>query len=299
MTQPRIQVLSFSALVASVSLFAGCAALNAGSGGAGSQPTPTSAVQAPADHGVESDADASVGAEETVLGSSIESSAPSSRISEIADLREVQVGEDTGASWFTPGHYATDSITARIDPVWLEAAATATDIPPRALAAYAGASQAVLKWFAECGIGWNTLAGIGQVESYHGRIFDGQITDAGQQIPPVYGIALTGETTASIPDTDGGVLDADDTWDRAVGPMQFIPQTWLTFGADGNGDGVADPQHIDDAALAAAVYLCYVGGDLRDGDSWIRAVASYNPSVAYNNRVASAATEYLELTRNL
>src|SRR5687767_9098537 len=61
---------------------------------------------------------------------------------------------------------------------------------------------------------------------------------------------------ASIVDTDGGVLDGDARWDRAVGPMRFIPSTWQLVGRDGNGDGIADPFSIDDAALSAAAYLC-------------------------------------------
>lgn len=29
-----------------------------------------------------------------------------------------------------------------------------------------------------------------------------------------------------IPDTDKGKLDGDPLMDRAMGPMQFIPETW-------------------------------------------------------------------------
>ena len=45
--------------------------------------------------------------------------------------------------------------------------------------------------------------------------------------------------------------------------MQFIPSTWALYGADGNGDGVADPFNIFDAAAAAAHYLCRAGGNLQ------------------------------------
>ncbi len=31
--------------------------------------------------------------------------------------------------------------------------------------------------------------------------------------------------TQAIRDTDAGQLDGDSIWDRAVGPMQFIPST--------------------------------------------------------------------------
>ena len=34
-----------------------------------------------------------------------------------------------------------------------------------------------------------------------------------------------------------------------MGPLQFLPSTWDRWAADGDGDGVADPQDLDDAAL--------------------------------------------------
>jgi membrane-bound lytic murein transglycosylase B len=109
---------------------------------------------------------------------------------------------------------------------------------------------------------------------------------------PVVGIPLDGQGVAAIADTDGGLLDGDVTWDRAVGPMQFIPSTWSAYAQDGDKDGATDPQHMDDAALSAAVYLCESGGDLSVGESWIAAVTAYNPSVEYNTRVAAAADGY-------
>jgi membrane-bound lytic murein transglycosylase B len=75
--------------------------------------------------------------------------------------------------------------------------------------------------------------------------------------------------------------------------MQFIPSTWALFAADGNGDGVADPQQIDDAALATASYLCSVAsGPLTRSENWIAAIAAYNSTIDYNNRVAEAASHY-------
>ena len=183
-------------------------------------------------------------------------------------------------------------ITARVDAAWADAVAADLGIPARVFRAYAGAASAVLDEFGECGLGWNTLAGIGWVESHHGTIAGGTVTADGQAEPPIVGIALDGSRSARIQDTDDGTLDGDRTWDRAVGPMQFIPSTWATWGTDGNGDGLADPQHIDDAALSAARYLCAVGGDLTQPQNWIAAVAAYNNSISYNNQVADAADRY-------
>ena len=44
--------------------------------------------------------------------------------------------------------------------------------------------------------------------------------------PGIYGAPLDGNGVAKISDTDNGPLDKDTVWDRAVGPMQFIPGTW-------------------------------------------------------------------------
>ena len=194
------------------------------------------------------------------------------------------------------GDGETAGLSTRADDEWIDQLAERTGIPPRVLRAYAGASMQVATEAPDCGLGWNTLAGIGHVESEHGTIHGSQIGGDGVARPAIIGIPLTGETTMQIRDTDDGALDGDTVWDRAVGPMQFIPTTWEEWGADGNGDGVRDPQNIDDSALAAARYLCHAGGDLRQPDNWIAAIHAYNPTVEYNNRVADAAEHYASIS---
>lgn len=184
------------------------------------------------------------------------------------------------------------SIARLASSSWVAENATRLDIPERALAAYAGAAMKLSGEQPECGLDWATLAGIGYVESIHGGIFGGEIEEDGKQRPAIIGIALDGATTALIPDTDRGSLDGDPVWDRAAGPMQIIPDTWRQYAADGNGDGMTDPQQIDDAALTAARYLCAVGVDLRTTDGWIAAVGAYNDSTDYNHRVAEATSHY-------
>jgi membrane-bound lytic murein transglycosylase B len=141
-----------------------------------------------------------------------------------------------------------------------------------------------------CSLPWNVLAGIGRVESRHGE-HGGSAPDLGGQVAPrIIGIALDGtNNTMEILDTDGGVHDGDVVHDRAVGPMQFIPSTWRRHGVDGNGDGVADPNNLYDAAAGAAAYLCRAmpaDGDLR------RAIFAYNRDTAYGDAVLRHAESY-------
>lgn len=186
-------------------------------------------------------------------------------------------------------------VAALPDQQWVEQVSEETGIPSRAVAAYAGAALRVAEEDPGCGLGWNTLAGIGQVESAHGSYGGARIDEGGVVDPPVIGVPLDGsEGLMEIPDTDGGELDGDDEWDRAVGPMQFIPTTWEQWARDGNLDGQADVHQYDDAALTAAVYLCAAGEDLTTDQGWNDAVTAYNQSVQYAVDVARHAEEYAE-----
>lgn len=186
------------------------------------------------------------------------------------------------------------NITRTVDPGWLARTAAQTGIPPRALRAYVAAAGMANTAAPACGIGWNTVAAVGLVESAHGALGGGRLTASGEVTGPIVGPGLNGDGFAAIADTDGGALDGDPLWDRAVGPMQFIPSTWKLAGQDANGDGVADPHNIDDAALSAAGYLCAGGRDLTTAQGWNDAIWSYNQSGIYLGQVAEQATEYAE-----
>ena len=143
-----------------------------------------------------------------------------------------------------------------------------------------------------CGLPWWLLAGIGRIES--GQAAGGRVTSAGTTRGVILGPRLDGAVagTAVIRDTDGGALDLDPAYDRAVGPMQFLPGTWRSFAADGNGDGRSDPSNIYDAALAAGRYLCASGGDLRTPSGLATAVLSYNYSTSYLSAVLGWGLAY-------
>lgn len=184
----------------------------------------------------------------------------------------------------------------RVDPEWAQRTAAATGIPLRALLAYAAANLTIAAEQPGCGIGWNTLAAIGAIESAHGSHGGALLGGNGYPDPAIRGVALDGNGVAAIRDTDGGAWDGDTRWDRAVGPMQFIPSTWARWGADGDGDGVTDPNQIDDAALAAARYLC-ASGAMTSTAGWRAAVFSYNHSDSYVDRVAATANGYAAAIR--
>ncbi|WP_404384918.1 hypothetical protein LL946_03765 [Knoellia locipacati] len=168
----------------------------------------------------------------------------------------------------------------------------ASGIPAQALAAYQAAQRLLAEADPDCKVDWALLAGIGKVESDHGRWGRNLLDAAGTAVPGIYGIPLTGDGVARITDTDGGRYDRDVVYDRAVGPMQFIPGTWKSVGADGNNDGRRDPQNIADAATAAGVYLCSGSGDLTQPSDLTRAVLRYNYSTDYVFKVTSIAASY-------
>jgi membrane-bound lytic murein transglycosylase B len=181
---------------------------------------------------------------------------------------------------------------------WAAEVGARTGIPARALTSYAAAEIALRAERPGCGLTWVTLAGVARVESDHGRYGDRAMRADGRPDRAIIGVQLDGAgEVAAVPDTDGGALDGDRVWDRAVGPLQFLPSTWDTYGADGDADGVREPQDIDDAAVAAGRYLCAAGGDLSAADGWWRAVLAYNPSTEYAGNVLSSANGYATRSR--
>lgn len=191
-----------------------------------------------------------------------------------------------------PGEVASSLPSAAPVPSVAPAVAAA-GIPQRALDAYHRAAALVAAADPGCGIDWPLIAAIGKVESDHGRYAGNGLDEAGTVRPGIYGLPLNGTNdTALIRDTDGGSLDRDTTWDRAVGPMQFIPGTWRSVGVDADGDGAANPQNLTDAATATGVYLCSGPGDLRDAGDLRSAILRYNQSDAYVAQVVAIAEGY-------
>ncbi|MCF7553836.1 lytic transglycosylase domain-containing protein [Pseudonocardia sp. WMMC193] len=164
-------------------------------------------------------------------------------------------------------------------------------IPATVLAAYHRGEAWNVAATPGCGITWSLLAGIGKVESDHAA---GGVVDpaTGTTTGSIRGRVLDGTVGVAIPDTDGGRLDGDAQWDRAVGPMQFIPSTWTAHATDGNADGVASPDNVYDAATTAGRYLCARGADLTTRDGQAVALMRYNRSAVYGQLVLRWADAY-------
>ena len=177
----------------------------------------------------------------------------------------------------------------RVDPTWVTATASAAGIPERPLLAYAAATLELADRDPTCGVGWATLAAIGWAESAHGSHEGATMSESGVVLPGIHGIPIGS-------DTDGGAIDGDPEVDRAVGPLQFIPDTWERWGSDGDADGLADPHDIDDAALTAARYLCAASGGMTTSSGWDAGIAAYNPDPDYRDRVAAAMRYYVDAT---
>ena len=132
--------------------------------------------------------------------------------------------------------------------------AAAADIPRAYLRLYRRAAP-------YCpGLSWAILAGIGKVESDHGR--------------------------ARLPGVRSG-------WNHAgaAGPMQFgigqgrAGNAWARFGRDDDHDGHRSVYDPGDAIPAAARYLCDAGAPRRLD----AALYAYNPSLAYVAKVKAIA----------
>lgn len=161
------------------------------------------------------------------------------------------------------------------------------EMPPSLMTLYLEASLTCV------GMPWQLVASVAAQESNHGQFAGATVAADGTVAPPIRGVRLDGSVpgTMVVRDTDGGVLDGDALFDRAVGPFQFLPGTWIEVAVDANGDGDASPDNMIDAAHGAVRYLCG-----RDGimGSPREALFRYNRAVWYGDEVLQRAAGYAE-----
>ncbi|NUS44394.1 MAG: murein transglycosylase [Mycobacteriaceae bacterium] len=153
-------------------------------------------------------------------------------------------------------------------------------IPPIAVEAYKSAERRLDAEQPGCGMNWELLAGIGRVESHHAN--DGDVDSTGTAQHSIYGPSLDGSLAGNevISDGAGG-------YQRAMGPMQFMPGTWQRYAKPGS-----NPQNLFDAAYTAGRYLCAGGLDMRELPQRTRAILRYNNSMAYVANVMAWSLGY-------
>jgi hypothetical protein len=176
---------------------------------------------------------------------------------------------------------------------WAADVSTATAIPARAVQGYGYAEIVLQSETPGCHLDWNTLAGIGMVESDQGRDGGAALAADGTETKPVIGPALDGSAgNRDLPAADHGALTGDPVHDHAVGPMQLLPETWYQY-----ADPDTNPQNIDAAAIAAGRYLCADSRDLATAAGWWAAIFAYNQSTSYADLVFHYADTYATDTR--
>jgi hypothetical protein len=135
------------------------------------------------------------------------------------------------------------------------AAATTPDIPADLLPVYQAAARTCP------GLDWAVLAGIGKVESDHGR--------------------------SNAPGVHSGTNSAG-----AMGPMQFLAPTWDRFQTAAPGHQVANVYDPADAIYTAANYLCHLGAGTANVIRLRQAIFGYNHSWTYVDSVLGWADIY-------
>lgn len=151
-------------------------------------------------------------------------------------------------------------------------------LPASAAAAYLFASHTVHSVAPQCRVSPYLLAAVGRAASDHGR-WAGRGRDRDAR-------------AHAVRDTDGGTLDGDRRADHGVGPMQMLPAMWAAAGVDADGDGRRDPRDLDDAALAAAVYLCAASRSGTGATRVDRALLSWSSDPAFPRQAHRLARAY-------
>ncbi len=175
---------------------------------------------------------------------------------------------------------------------------TVIGVPQRMMDAYVRAVAAMPTLSPSCkGLDWPLLAALAQVESTQAA--GHTIADDGMISPPIIGPVLdgsgAGDNTTAIRDTDGGKWDGNTQFDAAVGPLQFLPSTFAGYADKVRPGGGANPNNVDDEAMAAALYLCGKGRDLTDHSQLTAAIYQYNASMAYVDEVLHWRDQFASL----
>jgi len=221
--------------------------------------------------------------------------AQAAAISRKVDRLAIDVADQSNVVADLQARVADHRIDAReLIPIVHEARLTATidrlNIRVVTVDSYVRAAATMNNEPPECALDWASIGAVARVESQHGTYLGRSVLASGDLDSPLLGLLLDGSGVAVVGDTDNGALDGNASFDRALGPMQFLPRTWRIFEVDGDRDGDTDPQNMYDATATAAAYLCNIAQTKGTADFSER-LLGYNASNSYVLRVISTATD--------
>lgn len=237
---------------------------------------------------------ATAGTDDSLQAASVPTAQSGALAPDSAGINDSSGNDAAGSSRQQPVHTGGSARVGTTETLsaWAIRIAAATGVPARALVAYGNADVQLKASQPSCHVSWATLAGIGRIESNHGQYGGAVLQANGYPSKTIVGVPLDGSPgVRTIPDTDRGRYDGDATYDRAVGPMQFLPSTWARWGSG------YDPEQIDSAALAAARYLCAGGRDMATATGWWSGILSYNNSTGYAKQVFGFTEAYAQAAR--
>jgi len=179
----------------------------------------------------------------------------------------------------------------------LEAAAPVgrSGIPAVVLGAYRRAATVVDGVDPGCHLEWEDVAALGEIESHNATFGRTRLAENGLTYPPILGPPLDGRNgNAALPAVRTPIYDGGGRWERAVGPLQFLPTTWADLGRLPGGVG-DDPNDVVTAAVAAGVYLCRAAGpeSLGSVSGLRRAYLRYDDSASYVSEALAVRQAYL------
>lgn len=173
---------------------------------------------------------------------------------------------------------------SRLHLLALVAPDPSTGIPPVVKSAYVAAQSYLASSDPSCHLSWADLAAIGQLESGQAQWDGTRLAPNGDTYPVILGPPLDGSGgTAVLASPGGSLFDGGGPYERAIGPMQLLPATWLSVAPMLPPGMARDPSNVFSAATAAGIYLCRAAGPqgLQSPSGLQRAYQSYNHSRSY------------------
>ena len=177
-----------------------------------------------------------------------------------------------------------------VSSAWVARTARAAGIPAPAVRAYGAATLRELAADPGCHLAWTTLAGVGWVESQHGTLGGLRLGADGRPSRQIDGPVLDGSGDVAAVPGDAG------SWQRATGPLQFIPSTGSAGAPTATATESPTRRTSTTRRTPPHATSARPGPTSPPAPGWSAAIFSYNHSDAYVRSVYDAAQAYADRT---